>query len=89
MSLPEGLDQLNLARQMIGIVGGEAVQFAKQCWGDNLRLIMLHALDHAMADPTDHFEIGLLFEPIDQEGDRGWSDPRRRGCGSGAPHPGH
>ena len=41
MSLPERLDQFNLARKMIGIVGDHAVQLAEQCRRDNLRLCVL------------------------------------------------
>ena len=32
---------------------------------------MLHAVDHAMADPAGRCEIGLLVEPIHQKRHRG------------------
>jgi hypothetical protein len=66
MTLAESFNQFNLARQMIRVVGTDAMQFVQQFPGDNLRLGMFHPMNHAMSHAFYRFEINLLFEPVYQ-----------------------
>ena len=70
----ECFDQLNRARQMIGIVRTELAKFFQQCRRNTLGLSMLHAVDHAVTYGPDLREIDLLRQPVDQ----------KIGCRSGA-----
>jgi hypothetical protein len=67
MTLAERLDQFNLAGQMIRVVRADAMQFVQQFRGDEFRLGMLHAVNHAMADGFDRCEIRLVSSQSNQE----------------------
>ena len=67
MTLAERLDQRDLAGQMFGRVGRDAVQFVQQLRGDALGLEVLHAVDDAMSHSPDRCEDRLRFEPVEQE----------------------
>ena len=51
---------------MIRVVWADAMQFIQQFFGDNLRLGMFHAVNHAMSHAFYRCEINLLFEPVNQ-----------------------
>ena len=50
MACAKFLDQLDLAGQMIWIIGPEAMEFIQQFIGDDLRLDMFHPMHNAMPD---------------------------------------
>ena len=64
MTLAERFNQLNFARQMIWVIGADAMQFGQQLRRDNFRLGVLHTVNHAMADGFDRREIGMGFQPV-------------------------
>ena len=67
MPTPERLDQSDLARQVIGGVRRDAVQFGEQLGRDPLWLGMLHAVHHAVSCGADRREDRLRLEPLEQE----------------------
>ena len=66
MPLAERLDQLDLARQVIGVIRRDAVQFREQLRRDPLRFGMLHAVHHAVSHGLDRREDRLRLEPVQQ-----------------------
>ena len=71
MPLAERFDQRDLARQVIGGVRRDAVQFREQLRRDPLRLGMRHAVHHAVPGPFDlpfdRREDGLPLKPLQQK----------------------
>ena len=67
MTLTEGLDQFDLAGQMIRVVWTDAMEFIQRFLRDNLRLGVLHPMNHPVPHRPDRSELILLFEPIHQE----------------------
>jgi len=67
MPPPERLDQLDLARQVIGVVRRDAAQFREQPRRDPFRRRMPHAVHHAVAHGPDRREDRLLLQPAQQE----------------------
>ncbi len=67
VTLAEGLDQFDLAGQVIRIARADAVQFVEQFLGDQLRRGVLHALDDTVSHGADRGKATLLFEPVNQE----------------------
>ena len=64
MTLAERLDQFNLPRQMIRVIGPEPMQFVQQGLGDTLRCSMFHAVHHSVSDRFDGREALLAFQPV-------------------------
>ena len=62
----ERLDQGNLARQMIGRVGRDPVQFRQQRRCDRLGFKMLHAVHDAVSRGCDRREDRLRLQPVQQ-----------------------
>ena len=67
MSLTEGLDQADFARQMIRIVRRDAVQFREQLRRDQLWFRMMHAMHHTVSHRLDRGEDRLLSKPSQQK----------------------
>ena len=67
MALTECLDQLDLAGQMVRVVGSDAMQFVEQFSRDALGLGVVHAVDHPVSHCQHVRETGSLFEESDQD----------------------
>lgn len=67
MTPAKRLDQFNLARQMIRVVGTDAMQFIQQFLCDTLGLGVFHAVDHSVFHCLEGSETNSLFEPADQD----------------------
>ena len=70
MALPERLDQPDLARQVLGVIRRDAVQFREQLRRDPLRFGMRHAVHHAVSHGLDRREDRLRLEPVQQNAHR-------------------
>ena len=70
MPAPERLDQRDLARQVIGGIRRDAVQFGEQLRRDPLRLGMRHAVHHAVPGGFDRREDWLRLKPVEQNSQR-------------------
>ena len=67
ISLAERLDQCNLVRKMIRVVGTDAVKLIQQYLGNPFGLSMLHAVNHAVTDRCDVCQTNVLIDPVDQK----------------------
>ncbi len=63
----EGLDQFDLTRQMIRIIGSDSIQLIHQLRGNAHRIGMRHSLHHTMPYGCDRLELGALIEPRSEE----------------------
>ena len=66
----ERLDQLDLTRQVIGVIRADLAQFLDQLGRDAFRLMVpAPPMNDTMPDGCDFREPDRVFEPIDQQAD--------------------
>ena len=78
MTRPERLDQLDLARQMIGGVGRGFAELFQDFWRDASRFGSRQTVNDAVADGTDGGELSPCLEPVEKNRRSGLTG--RDGC---------